>query len=162
MIKVEVDSNDNVTRTNAAGKVANLFDVSSKVFLFNEDKSKIVLLVHDGGRVGIPGGHIDAGETPDQAARRELKEEIGIDYDGELIQSGFDSHVIESRPQWFELYYTGKLDDSLEFPELADDNPDQISERKWVPVDDVLSGEFSMVEAHKKLLLKFAGRSYDN
>jgi len=35
-------------------------------------------LVDNGGRWGIPGGAIQEGESPESAARRETKEEIGV------------------------------------------------------------------------------------
>lgn len=43
---------------------------------------KVLLLKHK--KLGLwlaPGGHIDEGETPDQAAMRELKEEAGLEAD---------------------------------------------------------------------------------
>lgn len=56
-----------------------------------------VLLVHpsgpfwakrDAGAWSIPKGEYDAGEDPATAARREFREEIGIEADGELVPLG--------------------------------------------------------------------------
>lgn len=50
-------------------------------------------LVHDGKLIAqdhghyimYPGGGIDDGETPEEAGRREVEEEVGIKLDGDLI-----------------------------------------------------------------------------
>lgn len=36
---------------------------------------------NNGGQLGLPGGHLNEGETLEQAARREVSEEIGVEID---------------------------------------------------------------------------------
>ena len=57
-------------------------EVSVKVALYSNDSKRVLLMYypHDDG-FGLPGGHIDAGETPDVALERELREELGITID---------------------------------------------------------------------------------
>ncbi len=52
-----------------------------------------------------PGGHIDRDETPHEAARREVREELGLDVDLVAPQDGVDSPTVESipKPQHFLL-----------------------------------------------------------
>lgn len=42
------------------------------------------------GHVGFPGGHVEPGESFDDAARREAWEEVGIDLTGALMLGGLD------------------------------------------------------------------------
>ncbi len=53
---------------------------ASVIFIQNEDG--LVLTVSrktNSSKIGLPGGKIDPGESPEQAAIRELKEECGLD-----------------------------------------------------------------------------------
>ncbi len=57
------------------------FPVSTKAVLFNNDRSRVLLIHIDEakGDWGLPGGHMQSGETPDQAIRREIFEECGVE-----------------------------------------------------------------------------------
>lgn len=56
---------------------------------FVTDDGRVLLLKRAGtphtGTWAFPGGSIEAGETPEQAARREVREECGYDYTGPLL-----------------------------------------------------------------------------
>ena len=52
---------------------------TATTYLFNKDFSKTLLLMHPKLHTWLPpGGHIDQNETPEEAARREINEEIGL------------------------------------------------------------------------------------
>jgi ADP-ribose pyrophosphatase YjhB (NUDIX family) len=65
------------------------FTASVAVIITNE-KDEVLLLDHVLRSVcswGIPGGFIEAGEQPESAARREIREEVGLELDSaELIR----------------------------------------------------------------------------
>jgi 8-oxo-dGTP diphosphatase len=57
------------------------FTVTAGAVIFN-DEGHVLLLKHSfraGSGWGIPGGFLEAGEHPEQALRRELHEEIGLE-----------------------------------------------------------------------------------
>lgn len=59
------------------------FTVTAGALIFNEE-GKVLLLKHRfraGSGWGIPGGFLEAGEQPEEAIRRELREEIGLEVD---------------------------------------------------------------------------------
>ena len=102
--------------------------VQARVLLVKDDK---VILIHRyrGGREYwvIPGGHIDEGETPEQAAVREVKEETNLDiYDLTLLWEDEKGYVFKAKFKDGELQFTG--------PELENANENNSYVLEWVSV----------------------------
>lgn len=118
-----------------------LFQVSGKAILFNAAKDKMVLLHNSRGWWTIPGGHIEKDETPEMAARREIKEELGVDYDGALRLAHADKHYpFQGNLGKVNLYFVGELDESM--PISIVNNGDGLDSWEWAPVDKILQGEY--------------------
>jgi 8-oxo-dGTP pyrophosphatase MutT (NUDIX family) len=103
----------------------------------------------DGRRVlGLPKGHLDGDETPEQAATREVREETGVDAElleplGEVNYRYERKHrKIPKRVAFFLFrYVSGSLDD----------HDHEIEEARWMPLDQAVReltyiGEREMVE----------------
>lgn len=82
-----------------------LFKVVTKAAVYSHDKSKILVIHMD--RIsgwGLPGGHIEENEDMDDAMRRELFEECGVEPES-LKKVGFFYHSNGK----IVLAYTGTL-----------------------------------------------------
>jgi 8-oxo-dGTP diphosphatase len=79
------------------------FTVTAGALIFN-DAGEVLLLKHNfraGSGWGIPGGFLEAGEHAEQAVRRELREEMGLElHDVEI----FTSRTFK-RPQQVEILF---------------------------------------------------------
>lgn len=51
--------------------------VSVKVAVYSDDKSHVLVMKYGSGVFGLPGGHLELNETPDEALVREFQEELG-------------------------------------------------------------------------------------
>lgn len=57
--------------------------VSVKVAIFSADLARVLLMYYPRRNIyGLPGGHIDRNEAPDDALARELMEELGVSIEG--------------------------------------------------------------------------------
>lgn len=108
------------------------YKVSTKAILFNEERTKVLIANYGKGLLGLPGGHIDADETPDEAMRRELQEEIGVS-GLELRHFDFDRH----RDDKIVLFFTGVMSESTT---LAIDL-EELNSADWVEVSQIANGQ---------------------
>lgn len=101
-------------------------------------------------------GHVDEGESYDEAAVRELKEEVGIDANLTLIdKSSYMSDEVNA--QVFIAIYSGEIDHDVQL--VLD--PEEVSGTRWftkTELDEAVSKtpeSFSpnMVKTYKKIFL---------
>ena len=79
------------------------FTVTAGAFVF-DDRGRILLLEHEfrpDSRWGIPGGFLDDREQPEEAMRRELREEVALEVDD--VQLLFARTLL--RPRQVEIHF---------------------------------------------------------
>lgn len=94
-------------------------------------------------------GSLNAGETPVETARRELKEETGLVDQGELIDTGVTrSFTID--PRWRDRYSPGVTENTehewrYRLPETIDVqiDADEHSAFCWMPIDEAIEAVWS-------------------
>lgn len=99
------------------------FTVTAGALIFN-DAGQVLLLKHRfraGSGWGIPGGFLEAGEYPEQALRREMREEIGLELEQveifttrtfrtpQQVEILFRAHVnkVDLKPETMEVERAG-------------------------------------------------------
>jgi 8-oxo-dGTP pyrophosphatase MutT (NUDIX family) len=119
--------------------------VTCKCALYTPDGSKVLLAQYGPQDYGIPGGHMESDESPEDAMRRELEEEIGIT-GIELTRRDFWMHANGK----LILGYTGTLSEetplTIQFEEVSD--------MVWVPVADIASGAMK-VSSYGEFICQF-------
>lgn len=82
----------------------------SVIFIENDNGEFLIQKTSQekGGKFSLTGGHVDSGETPFEAIKREVKEEIGINVDNDQIEEyGFLSY---DKPLRFIYYLKKNID----------------------------------------------------
>jgi len=138
-------------------------------------KDGAILLMHriKNGReyYAVPGGKVEDGETPEQAARREAKEETNLDVvigekimefereiyesDGEKNYHGIDGGVVK---EYFFLVDSFSGEVALGGPEVERNSESNHYALEWVSFDDLSSAELLPPNAKKFLIERFCKR----
>ena len=100
-----------------------------------DGEGRVLLLKHvfrGGSGWGIPGGFLEAGEHPEEAARRELREEAGIELE--------DLRLVHARtlrrPRQVETLFAARAAD----PALARAASGEVSRAEWFAPDSLPAG----------------------
>ena len=89
----------------------------------------------------LPKGHIDPGEMPEMCARREVREEAGVDAEPDVLL-GVDRYLTARGPVVVAFYLLRYVRDVL---------PDEIRETRWVRFDE--ARELVAFEGMRALIL---------
>lgn len=111
------------------------FRVSCKAVLLNPDATKALLVRYAPGVYGLPGGHIDKGETPDDAAARELSEELGLN--GVTLRRGSFTKHEDGK---IVLFYVGSIPETTSIYA----NTNELEASEWVLIEDVRNGKINL------------------
>ena len=109
-----------------------------KILMVQEAKQKCY------GQWNIPAGHLDDGEYIFDAAKREAKEETGIDVDLLNVLQIFST---KDRPQF--IYFLGRaISDEISF------DKSEILDVKWIPIDKIFELNQRMPKEVMDILLE--------
>jgi mutator protein MutT len=98
-------------------------------------------LTHHAGQRAFPGGLIDDGETPEQAALRELREEVGIKLSRRNILGRLDDYATRSGFVITPVVVWGGLNLALKA------NPEEVELIHHIPVSELLRDDTPILES---------------
>ena len=115
------------------------FNFRSAAFLVLKEEGKILLYqrkntVHEDGNYSFVAGHLDGGETAQQAVAREAKEEANIDIAPEDLEV---VHVMHNRSPGGVEYFNVFLTPKRWSGEITNMEPDSCGDLSWFPIADL-------------------------
>ncbi len=96
-----------------------------------ENEPQILLIKHNGGHWAFPKGHVEAGESEEQTALREVKEETGLTV--KLDTRYREMVTFSPAPRTIKdvVYFAATVVSGTETPQLT-----EVSDVRWVPFSE--------------------------
>jgi 8-oxo-dGTP pyrophosphatase MutT (NUDIX family) len=88
-------------------------------------------LTHHAGQIAFPGGGLEPGESPEEAALRETREEIGLEVPMEAVLGRLDDHPSPAR------FIATPVVAWVAWPQPLEPNPSEVAEVFSVPLADL-------------------------
>jgi 8-oxo-dGTP diphosphatase len=128
------------------------------IILNRENEEPRILLTRRGyppfkGQWCLPGGHIDSNETARQAIIREVKEEVGLDFDAKFFRY-FDEIIPEKKIHAVVLIFTGRTTGE---PQTQSD---EVSELRWFKFAEVRSLQLAF--QHNQIITAYQKSDFSN
>ncbi|MCP5469384.1 MAG: NUDIX domain-containing protein [Chlamydiales bacterium] len=92
-------------------------------------EGKMLLVLHQKGHWAFPKGHPEKNETPIETAKRELKEETGLEVSG-LLGKEFQEHYTFDTTEKYVTYFLAKVRGEVVLQEC------EIADFRWVTFEE--------------------------
>lgn len=122
--------------------VDTIIDNESKVLLVKRNKEPFV------GKMVFPGGFMKKGETAEDAAKREVKEETSLDVELNDILGVYSDPTRDPRGHIMSTVFIGNLSPNSNITEPV--SGDGVTSTKWISLDNIEQEDFGF--DHKKIL----------
>jgi ADP-ribose pyrophosphatase YjhB (NUDIX family) len=125
--RLPVRARRQVVRTIAPG-----FTVGAMCLIERDDGHILLVQLSYRRRWGVPGGLLKRGEDPADAARREVREEVGV----EIVLIGEPSVVVDAEARRVDLVFRTRLAPGQD-PQIARPGSPEIVAARWFARDDL-------------------------
>jgi 8-oxo-dGTP diphosphatase len=128
------------------------FKIAVQAFVVNSKNQLLMGLRKDemdGGNWGLPGGHLDVGETLEECVLREVEEETGLVVPNALQFASVEQPVTLSNKHYLHFGYLLK---GFEEIEVINGEPEDIERWEWFDIDKIPS---NIAPTQREMILKF-------
>lgn len=107
---------------------------------------------HGAGTYGLPGGHLEFGETPEQCAAREVMEETGLKVSDVQFLTATNDYMPAEGKHYITLFVVCSRDNNDDEPQVLE--PDKCEEWEWASWEDLMTWVKLQSEAREDTVLE--------